>query len=122
MPVNVKLLKKVRKMIVEEPRRLYMPLWGAKVATLKFHSIADPPPCGTVACLAGHIILASKPKNQWWRLFKKTGDLSSNEFNVPETAAKLIGIESHECPFHEHHWKAPEVLAWIDRQIDAASK
>jgi hypothetical protein len=52
--MNAKLLREVKKRILEEPRRFSMGTWGSTVSK----RVA---PCGTVACLAGHAVAISKP-------------------------------------------------------------
>lgn len=125
MPVNVELLKQVRKKIAEEPRRLVMDLWGSKVVNLNvLNKPINPPPCGTVACLAGWTVLTARPE-----LADKINDRSLNSYlhfeenaDIESVAANLLGIPRRECPFWKTEWNADDVLAWIDRQIDAASK
>jgi hypothetical protein len=126
MAVNVKLLRKVRKFIAEEPRRLKMRHWGIKWAPQDLDDTL--PSCGTTACLAGHIILAANPKKAWPQLFNSMGYLClgeklnrrGNATLAAVKAAKLIGMKISDCPFGETDWEATEILAWIDRQIDAA--
>ena len=125
MPVNVKLLKKVRKLIAEEPKRLNMGLWGSQLRRGRSR-----PPCGTVACLAGWTILASRPISTWRSLFRHRGLIDGSNsafaanhgFNPDRKAARLLGIHIETCPFYNTSWGKREVLAWIDRQIDAAQK
>jgi hypothetical protein len=115
MAINVKLLKKVRKVIAEEPRRLLMRTWGRHVDK----RLKDSPPCGTVACLAGWTVLAAHPR------LKFRGSLhsaieSKKQTPIIEYAANLLGIDEDNCPFLEMSWEAPRVLAWIDAQIAKA--
>ena len=123
MPVNVRLLKKVRKLIAEEPRRLQMQTWGQDVEQT-YPSDPQKPPCGTVACIAGWTILAAQPQATWKRWLR--GGYLINRFRTDDAiikrAAELLGMKPDDCPFFEWDWKAPEVLAWIDRQIDAAKR
>ena len=53
--MNTRLLRKVIKSIKEEPRRLKMQSWGQKVRP----SNPKNPPCGTKACIAGHVAFCS---------------------------------------------------------------
>lgn len=125
MKVNVKLLKKVRKLIASEPKRLEMRTWGVR----RGHLLTDEyefPKCGTVACLAGWTILAATPRKRWRNWFRvgkslmQTLESNPRYTTVSARAAKLLGIPHNDCPFDRTRWGAPEVLAWIDRQIDAA--
>lgn len=126
MKVNVKLLKKVRKLIQEEPRRMRMSSWGRKTDG---SDISNPPPCGTVACLAGWTVLAAVPKSRWKKLFAagylrvrmKHVPYHENYSNpIPFRAAKLLGMDVSQCPFDQTRWGAAEVLAWIDKEIAKA--
>ena len=123
MSVNVKLLKKVRKLIADEPRRLDMSYWGMQVKHMKEKPV-NPPPCGTVACLAGWTVLAANPKKNWEKLFHDAEGLVPVGANYPADtkyeAAKLLGLDIENCPFNRLHWKVPDVLAWIDEQIAGA--
>lgn len=126
MKVNVKLLKKVRKLIAEEPRRLNMSYWGIKVKDMA-EKPSSAPPCGTIACLAGWTILAAHPKREWTKLFHGIEGLIPIGGHYPrdvgDEAAKLLGFaDRQDCPFGNLHWDVSDVLAWIDRQIAGAAK
>jgi len=53
--LNVTLLRKVMKHILEEPRRLRQSEWLAKKGDAYYKHVPrkERPPCGTVACIAG---------------------------------------------------------------------
>ena len=53
MPLNIEMLQRIKKLILEEPRRLEMDSWGYIVP--KEQAVLDEklPPCGTVGCIAG---------------------------------------------------------------------
>lgn len=53
--MNVKLLRKVKKHILEEPKRLNMDFYGSAYCN-------DAPACGTVGCIAGWSALLSLAK------------------------------------------------------------
>lgn len=83
--LNVRLLRRVKRHILEEPRRLLM----AQVAVRKLGdndviALSDVPnqrfaPCGTAACIAGWaLILSNKP--------------AKNGFPYLRKAAKLLGV------------------------------
>jgi len=121
--VNVKLLKKVRKLIAEDPRRLNMEYWGIRVKDMYFKPL-NPPPCGTIACLAGWTILAATPEEEWPSLFHGWTGLcwvDRSGQNIADKAAALLGFKNrHALPFGEVMWGADEVIAWIDRQLAEA--
>jgi hypothetical protein len=123
MAVNVKLLRKVRKLIAEEPARLGMEYWGIKVKDMIVKP-KDPPPCGTVACLAGWTVLAARPKKEWPKMFYEgQGIVGPGQYGqmIADKAATLLGFESrNDCPFHETTWGVRQVLNWIDEQIAKA--
>jgi hypothetical protein len=54
--MNTKLLEKTIKSIEEEPRRLDMKCWAKKVNP---NNDANPP-CGTKACIAGHVAFVNR--------------------------------------------------------------
>lgn len=127
MKPNVKLLKKVRKLIAAEPRRLKMLGWGWRYTEADdiYFNPGILPPCRTVCCLAGNILLANaSTKKQRDRLFRPSGEMRDGvgPKAIARRAAKLIRIDVAACPFWKFGWRAPDVLAWLDRQIDAAAK
>jgi hypothetical protein len=70
MALNVALLKKVKKHILAEPKRINMNTWG------RDSDEGEPQPaCGTVGCIAGWIVFLSKPKSKWD--FWKSSDIRS---------------------------------------------
>ncbi len=76
--LNVRLLRKIQKMILEEPRRLNMWLVQNHYSKRDVdNSEYNLPPCGTVGCIAG------------WAL-NLSGFTRSNSLNK---AATLLGIE-----------------------------
>lgn len=115
MAVNKKLLRKVRALIVAEPRRLYMGSWGQRYTAPSSRI----PPCKTTACLAGWTILASTPKSKWPSMFRKhDGMLKGHpKTGFRETAEKLLGIPAMSGPFDRVGWGTREVIRWIDRQL-----
>jgi len=121
MKPNVKLLRKVRDLIAEEPRRLRMGTWGQRWTKRDLKNWPTLPPCGTTGCLAGHIVMAHRGT---LRGLFRMGVIRErlNGEHISRVAARLIGIPRESCPFNEIFWGKDEVLAWIDRQIDAATK
>lgn len=56
--LNVRLLRKIQKHILEEPKRFWMGWW--KEDSIPGHK---PAPCGTTACIAGWaVILSNEPE------------------------------------------------------------
>lgn len=123
MKVNVKLLKKVRALIVKEPKKLDMRTWANRINKRDIIPNVDPP-CGTIACLAGWAILASRPKKEWNRMFDRYGNLIKLKGfkSFSDAAANLIGIPIEDCPFGEVSWKSEDVVNWIDQQIYNAER
>jgi hypothetical protein len=120
--VNVRLLKKVRKLIAEEPRRMHMGTWGYWVSERQASDFPrEYPPCGTVACLAGWTLLADKPMSEWKdTLGSPLFDYSWAETELTAQAADKLGIPLDKCPFFRTNWRPYQVLRWIDRQIAKA--
>ena len=119
MAVNVKLLRAVKRLIQEEPRRLDMHVWGRKVTQDR----KSAPPCGTTACLAGWIVLAATPPYEWEDV---VGDSESKMYNfasrkggsnVANLASQLVGIPEGQMPFMQMTWNADRVIQWIDSKI-----
>ena len=92
LTVNVKLFKRIRAHILQEPLRFYMGYWFSLVNNrwdLK-------PACGTAACLAGWAVLLS-------------GGSSRSTYNIEERAAKLLGLSPGMSAqlFYRLHWPQP---------------
>jgi len=71
--VNVRLLRKIQKHILEEPKRLRMNYWfidgltpgarfGGRLGYFDINESAEVPECGTVGCIAGWACVLSGPK------------------------------------------------------------
>lgn len=58
----VKLLRKVEKHILAEPKRFYMGWWGTHYSKDTVEESDALPPCGTVACIAGWASILALPK------------------------------------------------------------
>jgi|SRR5579864_556807 len=87
--LNVELLRKVKKHILEEPRRLDMGYW--------IHATTASP-CGTVACLAGWTCILSNV-------------VPAFSLEAGELATPLLGLNERQkmSLFHTEHW--PRELA-----------
>jgi hypothetical protein len=117
--INKPLLRKVRKLIADEPRRLHMGTWGRKLQKSE-RTASDAPPCGTVACLAGWTVLASRPESEWPKLFYRDGNIRSiDQMAVSAKAAELLRINYAKAMtiFRRTEWGSKQVLHWIDRQL-----
>jgi len=92
--MNVKLLRKVKKHILENPKRLFMGRWIKRKSETPYLSFGEGkkrpfPPCGTAACIAGWTCILSKHQisdNQ------STGELATNLLDINELqASRLFG-------------------------------
>ena len=86
--MNVKLLRKVEKRILAEPRRFDMMTFGTKLNKRTIKALGkQAPPCGTVACIAGHVDWMTHP-----RLFAASVALGDYDDSIVERAAKELGL------------------------------
>lgn len=77
-PKAVRILRKVQKHFLEEPRRLDMGIWGRHLSPREKKNRAEiwpefaesEPPCGTVACIAGTVKLLVSPPKRWKNFFE----------------------------------------------------
>jgi hypothetical protein len=123
-PRAVEILRTVQKRITEEPRRLYMEDWGLKVSP----EFDNNPPCGTVACIAGHVMLLTPEGRQY---LKDMHDLDVTEKGVmlgEETvrrgfgseagdfAKNLLGLTSEQVAtlFFADRWPQPFHEMWLE--------
>lgn len=105
----VKGLRKAEAEILEEPKRLNMSTWGqpydeytSSIALSPFSNDvpAPKPPCGTVACIAGHVLMTSKEGRSYLSFTTKDENGHKLEYPIvdefPYTtgniAAKILGI------------------------------
>lgn len=91
---NAELGRKVVDIIDTQPELFDMGTWASEAA------------CGTVACLAGHVLLLSGYKFRFDRFWCPDGTLARYE---PEEAAKLLGMDEDEQGYH-----GKEVPVWFD--------
>lgn len=130
LPVQeqIDLLKRVRKIIQEEPKRLDMSVWGLKqgqgMEDLLVSDLFQWPACGTIACLAGWLVLATESTEaESWRKFLSDGgmvdavDRKYKGGRVPEVAAALLGMHVDDTPFFKTKWDYADVDEWIGTQI-----
>ena len=85
--MNVKLLREVEKRILAEPRRFDMMTFGDKLDKEAIEALGEEaPPCGTVACIAGHVDWMTHP-----RLF--AASVAIDRFARDDSIAKRAAIE-----------------------------
>ena len=92
--MNVKLLREVEKRILAEPRRFDMMTFGDKLDKEAIEALGEEaPPCGTVACIAGHVDWMTHP-----RLFAASVaiDRFARDDSIVERAAKELGLNRFE--------------------------
>jgi hypothetical protein len=132
--MNVKLLRAVKRMILEEPRRLNMAHFAAMftkedrpeqyVSRHESHqpTLEERPPCGAVMCVAGHTILADERERGIFRKrFTRTVVHRINNAAHGE-AQRLLGLtetEAHRL-FYFKGWDifSPQV-GWPDQFAEA---
>jgi hypothetical protein len=88
--LNVKLLRRIQKHILEEPKRFWMGWWETS-------SIPDvnPAPCGTTACIAG------------WALALSGERIA--DYNPGVRAARILGLsaDGYNKLFFSYAWPEP---------------
>jgi hypothetical protein len=118
--MNVKLLRMVKKHILEEPRRFDMGTFGSTFAS-RFHfksvtgeALRNFPPCGTVACIAGWAIgvNASKPKS----FFRK---ISYGQIAPLATAELELSIPEKDRLFYQENWPTRYYTAYAKAKSPA---
>jgi hypothetical protein len=92
--INVKLLREVKKMILEEPRRLDMDTWASNAR--EYGTPKDErPPCGTVACIAGWTAILDYVGSRG--KMPKGKALINLSDNAEATAQELLGLTSEQA-------------------------
>lgn len=89
--LNVRLLRRVQRYIMEEPRRFNMNWWAELHDKGTVERYPNLPPCGTVCCLAGTAVLlagCTVVEHGEMRPYKRLGDWS-------EAAPKLLGLPDY---------------------------
>jgi hypothetical protein len=112
--MNVKLLRQVKKLILEEPKRLRMARWYS------LHSHGRPA-CNTVACIGGWItILANRRGSETTSDTAKR--LHESYLDVTESAGEILGVRRDDaCAlFHESNWPDKLHLGYKTAKTPAA--
>jgi hypothetical protein len=110
----VEILREVQKKITEEPRRLSMGDWGFALPKSTAAANIHLPPCGTVACIAGHVVL-STPIGRTWLTecgisVNEKGEVLTFDRHFPggaqEVAAWILGLTDHQSSelFYNDYW------------------
>ena len=89
--MNVKLLRKVQKFLLAEPRRFDMSQWIAP-ADNEEANVLKPPPCGTACCIAGAAFMIDrkiKPRGA-----PERQDIQSTSIGF--AAAKALGLNEDQ--------------------------
>lgn len=134
-PKVVKLVRKVQKHILEEPKRFDMGEWGRSVNHIwkpeplfegsskeakRIHKqdmkdykteVSQFPACGTTACIAGWAVILENPKKD------KEGHYVIPSVDIPSRAAKLFEF-GDACYagqlFFSDSWPQPFFTQWAD--------
>jgi hypothetical protein len=85
--LNVKLLNRVKKHLLEEPKRYYQGWWANKATKEDGFEGAAPPACGTQGCIAGWAVFLTEPKSKWDKIIQKTYNI-----DFGRKARKLLGL------------------------------
>ncbi len=92
MAINVRLLRRVERAILKEPRRFVMKWWHATGDVIANH-IEEKyrPPCNTVACIAGHVQWLTDPK-------RFAADVKAGyDGCVEHDARKALGLDDEQA-------------------------
>lgn len=100
-PSNVQLLKKVREMILAEPRKLNMDVWLDNFRPPNHAGMppnhAGMPPCGTIGCIAGWALIIHYGDFKQCGHYLKIGDYQVKTGRVGHEAARLLGLDDYEA-------------------------
>jgi hypothetical protein len=104
--MNVKLLRKVAKHILAEPKRLDMTDWGYLDSTSRLA-----PACGTVCCIAGWAAVLHNPdraKMEFENLIWQADEPGTNGLQLtPEESDRLFHIQGWPSDFRAAYWNQP---------------
>jgi len=90
--LNVKLLNRIKKHIIAEPKRYNQNIWGRQVIG------EDAPACGTQGCIAGWAVFLSFPKSRWHEFIHKFAPSRAREvYEISRRARILLGLTRKEA-------------------------
>lgn len=113
--INVKLLRKVQKFLLAEPRRFFMSVFGEGPEDIGeeyyFDNEKYRPPCGTMACIGGTAVWCEKP-----RVFAKMVKKNVSGDELGDAAGKLLGLTTEQASrlFYFKDWNDGEI-GWPDK-------
>ena len=91
MAINVRLLRRVERAILKEPRRFVMKWWHVTGRILVDIPEKYRPPCNTVACIAGHVQWLTDPKQ-----FAEDVEAGRDD-NVEHDARVALGLDGGQA-------------------------
>lgn len=81
--MNIKLLRRVQKFLLAEPRRFDMCNW---VQAAEYSVLLEKPPCGTACCIAGAAVILDRKIDPGKAL------AALNGVNIPNAARTALGL------------------------------
>ena len=105
----VTLLRKVKRHILAEPKRIAMRVWRIEKRGIANRSVLKIPSCGTVACIGGWVEVLSKTTKEAWDILGLAGAQQAELF----FDYKLQRAPRQQTPAH-----ARAVADHIDRFIE----
>jgi len=118
--MNKTLLRKVKKQILEEPKRLDMGFFGMKVKPY-----SGGPRCGTVGCIAGWAVMLNHPEVIGARLSEKRLDEFNNLIGRADVEGmKLLKIttDQRDKLFYVANWPEPYRQQYSDAIDDRKAR
>lgn len=100
--LNVKLLNRIKRHIVAEPKRYNQGNWGERITG------SDAPDCGTRGCIAGWAVFLSVQPRNWKRWIDRTWEYDGIDHNpIFVRAMKLLRLSEPEanCLFANQNQK-----------------
>lgn len=114
--MNTRLLRKVQKAIMKEPRRLNMSYFGREVDHNMHPEIY--PPCNTQGCIAGHVLWITHP-----RVFLRA--IAKDDYIISDRARQDLQLTTEQSNrlFYFKSWGVVEdgqgnLLGWSEKFED----